>query len=302
MTDTEELIASALARQADRAPHPGPIVHALAKRRHRSWRTLVVIVVAMLVTGGISVPLALQSSPDQPAPTPAPDPVPRDTSSGVPMAYMPTYLPQGYVETRRTTSESGDSQVRTWTKGNSDVYLMAIGPTHRDQPKCLQASTGARSVEQGAPTHITWDAHGWCLQLTADASVSAAERQKIVESVKPDEMAMVRSPVRFDSLPSFLTDWFMDVSSGPLVDIRVLTNASGRDNRAIEITIAPRQVLDQRKVPASVGHLVTERDLGDGRVMRVHFSGAPDDFTSQEREQILGAIQVVPVDYSWLGK
>jgi hypothetical protein len=290
MTDTEELIKAALAKQVERTPHAGPILHALSKPRHRSWRGLVVIIVAILVTGGIAVPVAMQSSPDQLPPAPL-DPPP-----GTPMSYTVSHLPTGYVETERLSDEEGDSQIRMWQKGESGlVHLMALGPGHRDLPKCLSTPSGADQPS------IIKAVNGWCVELVTDESVSAAERQRIADSIQPDGQSVLQSPVRFGRLPAGLVRRTVSVSSGPVVKVKA-GSASGNGDPGFELTMGPGERLGELDVPKNVRDLIIERDLGAGQVMRVHFSDGPGAFTPQQREEIVRDIKVEPVDLTWLGK
>ncbi|GAB2764486.1 hypothetical protein [Amycolatopsis magusensis] len=116
---TEELIKAALAKQAHRAPHSGPILHALTGERRSSRRTLVVSLVAALVAV-----LALGAT-SLLAPSPPPAPVAgfaQRELPGLPMRYDVGWLPDGYVETSRSYAYDY-IQIRTWASGESRISL-----------------------------------------------------------------------------------------------------------------------------------------------------------------------------------
>ncbi|MGC7093411.1 hypothetical protein ACPZ19_01980 [Amycolatopsis lurida] len=121
---TEELIKAALTKQAERSPHPGPVLHALAGQRRSSRKSLVVGLVAALVAV-LALGATALLAPSQPEPPPVG--FAERELAGVPMRYDLGWVPDGYVETERTYS-SGYVQIRTWTSGESMISLFVQTP------------------------------------------------------------------------------------------------------------------------------------------------------------------------------
>ncbi|MBN6035770.1 hypothetical protein [Amycolatopsis sp. 195334CR] len=117
---TEELIKAALTKQAERAPHPGPVLHALAGERRSSRKSLVVGLVAALVAV-LALGATALMAPSQPEPPPVG--FAERELAGLPMGYDLGWLPDGYVETDRSTSFN-QVATRTWTSGESTISLM----------------------------------------------------------------------------------------------------------------------------------------------------------------------------------
>jgi hypothetical protein len=106
VTGFERLIEDALAKQADRAPHPGPVLNALRsprRRRPSSWALAVGASATALV---VAVAVAL------PVDAPRTDPgsaVPVSTSQAsrserIALRHSPTWLPDGHTERLRSNA------------------------------------------------------------------------------------------------------------------------------------------------------------------------------------------------------
>ncbi|AOS61771.1 hypothetical protein [Actinoalloteichus hymeniacidonis] len=120
-SQTEELIQSALARQAEAAPPPGDMVTRLpklqARRRQRNALTGLAVVA---VLGAMAVPTLLRTLPGDSTPQPAV--VPTETSSveepepsGITMRYTADWIPDGFTEIARSAEfNRPNPQYRYW--------------------------------------------------------------------------------------------------------------------------------------------------------------------------------------------
>ncbi|GAB3909309.1 hypothetical protein GCM10029964_110660 [Kibdelosporangium lantanae] len=122
---TEELIKAAMAKQAERAPHPGPVINALRQPRRRT-RRMWPLVIALVGTAAVAVAIAIPALRTVKALEPAVPPKLR-----IPIAYTIGALPDGFYEFKRTSDLNSTNQGRVWKKSGDDKAFLSLTVVHR---------------------------------------------------------------------------------------------------------------------------------------------------------------------------
>lgn len=299
MNDTENLIRAALARQAERAPHPGPILHALEKpRRRRPW--LLAIVGALVVAAAVAIPVAVSGNDPQP-----PAVIPPLPSDAIPMRYKPTYLPDGMTEGRRISDNDGNLQTRHW--GDGKVGAVSLANATGDQlgmfAGCkdgvvvnVNGRPGRLSQSPGGFWEVSWMAtQDTCVQVTGGNEATAL---RVARSVQPDGEAVMRPLLRFGWLPPELTRQTFIVAreANGKVTAAVIVHSGGNGGPNLMVGLHQKGFVSDTKNPK-----VATVDLKDGRVLRVDFSEAPPMTPEQTQHLVSRIAPVEGVDLSWLG-
>ncbi|WP_158886356.1 hypothetical protein [Amycolatopsis anabasis] len=225
--DTEQLIRDALARQAERAPHPQRVLAGLHQGRtprRGSFRLLAAFAAVAIVAVGVPLSLRLLAPVNQQAPLPPAAPAAPPERPGTPLRFGPGWLPEGLVETER--GHANDQGVyRTWTPGHNggiqdgnepyaqlSVYP-ATAPAWADVPRVL--ASGKNGVPVGGTrgyvaadraedqfARLVWmpGADTVLVLNVGNLPKPLALARRIADSVRPVEAPEVRMPVIGDGL------------------------------------------------------------------------------------------------------
>src|SRR4051812_4889949 len=151
----EEEIRAAMAKQADRAPHPGPVIHALqqrTRRRRRLWPLVVAVIGTAAVAAAIAVPLALRGDNTT---------APLGPQGPFVMEYTVGNLPGGYVEGSRSADVTGLHQSRIWADSRASAMILFSvdhrGSDHFDDSVANLAKDGQPVDVNGVTGYLTSD-------------------------------------------------------------------------------------------------------------------------------------------------
>ncbi len=245
---TDDEIRAALDHVVSRAPDPASIRAGFASRAraHRQRRALLFAGGAMAASGAIGVPAVLgwlepgpraangQSGPDVRTPPnlgpAAAEPISDAAVERVAMRYRPTWLPEGFVETSRTSSVAVDGskyQVREWLRvedarlspdQRSDATArirLVLAPVNRlaigdwRPAVTINGDDGGLSDADDHVPQVIWRIEkGLRLAVYVNGVADGrAVAVRIARSVKPDGVSGVECPLRLNWLPDFLTEY-----------------------------------------------------------------------------------------------
>jgi hypothetical protein len=311
MTDTEELIKAALAKGADRAPHPGQIINALNTPRRRGRPALLAIVGAVVVIAAITIPIAFRTpavnTPAPPATQYTPAPAPRT----ILMKYKPTYIPAGFVERSRDADIDGGEQIRNWMNSNDWAFhLMVYTPRSPRWPEMILPGRTPAEIG-GLPGLPGWiDGSGklaevwWqpdketVIKVQVYGPPDAREQAKaIAPSVVPDGVAFIRPPMSFGTLPDKLNRVAVEVygSSPATGQTWLRASINGSNTRYIRARVAP-------KGTARLNGWNVVVPTPDGREIELVYNSG-STLTEAHALAIAQAIKVeAEPDFSWVGR
>ncbi|BEL08543.1 hypothetical protein Q0Z83_067340 [Actinoplanes sichuanensis] len=197
------MLRDALSTIADRAHDPGPVAAGIAARArtHRQRRGLLVASAAA-VTGVVGA-VALWPRRDAPQP-PAVLPTP---SSGLPITYRPTWLPEGFVEVSR--SGTGPTrQTRTWQRDDQRILLFLVPRSGFDGAGYRPATLGGRRAWVLPGPGKVWVEVDGGLMISVSVPLSDPDgriAQRIAASIEPEPGAVAAVSLSFGWLPSRFT-------------------------------------------------------------------------------------------------
>jgi hypothetical protein len=310
MNETEELIKAALAKGAERAPHPGQIINALNTPRRRSRPALLAIVGAVVVIAAITVPIAFRTpAANAPAP-PATQYTPLPATSVIPMKYKPADIPAGYVEVSRRADLDGGHQNRNWMNGNDRAFHISVHTPRSPQWSAVSQSTGNQPVQIGGITgwlsgpsddtvaELRWLADkDTAIVVQAYVQGARALATRVARSVVPDGVAFVRPPLSFGRLPDRLNRIEVEVFGGSPAAAGTVLRASvnGSETGYVQARIVPAGTVDRD------GWTVLA-PLADGRQVELAYT-VDAGLTGQQAQDIVNAVKVEQQpDFSWVGK
>ncbi|MET0133097.1 MAG: hypothetical protein ABW215_05840 [Kibdelosporangium sp.] len=291
VTETEELIKSALARQAERAPHPGPIRHVLNRPRARPvWPAFAA------VAGGCALAIAATLLVVLPGTGGSVDTAGESPAQAT-MAYQATDIPAGFVEVERTSGDGGSAQSRTWRAADGVTirfgfaepggFGVGVRPGRADGEPVTVNGVPATLTQQDDPEFpgsvvLTWrPAPPQVLMVQVSAGPGQRELAKrVAGSVRPDGVTAARPLVAFDWLPAEFTRFQF---------------TTGKDGTGHVFMADPQgstlSVFVQAKgsPPASGGSWPTA--LPDGRAVRVVF---PNRWSLAWRVKFIAGIRPLP--------
>ncbi|MBB5955222.1 hypothetical protein FHS29_001792 [Saccharothrix tamanrassetensis] len=327
--NTEDLIRDALRRQADLAPPPGPVLAALHRPRRRR-KPLYLVLATAGTAAVVAIAATTFSRPTADAPPAGSNRPPFSTVTGSPsptgvpsgklvsLEYAPTWLPDGFVEWRRSLFDHGWQ--RTWRQAPPDHSPSAPALTF----EITRGSIGSllesadepanRTTVNGAPGVYTDDGLRWQvadkLVLTVNLDNVPDARgtiRRIAESVRPDRR-QIRVPVSFGGSTRFT------VSANSRDDWTASTDVSYRDGRYMAMLHSVAHVGSSPRTVTALGREASYEEAGGG-VLTIPL--APDRFLSVGGLGLSGFQQPVPVetltevaalvevdlgvDLSWLG-
>lgn len=317
MNTIEELITATLAKQAERKPHPGPILAALAGPRRRNVRPLVIgLAGTAVVTAAVAVPLAIRSEPVTSSPSvtaadrgshPGPGVAKVD---GIPMKYTLGAIPDGFVEEDRIADVRGDTQSRLWKHGqqviNLAVFSHGTGKDHMPPEKDTQRVTvngvEGRLMPTGDRTLLWWASDNDTLMMLMVDKVPDPAKTLIhlAESVRVDSEASVQCALSFTNLPPTYSDSTrLNVMDSVATEDHCKVDLNGTD-RVVTMKLLPKGK-DSDPVMPNVKTVI--RALADGRKVQLEYNTKGPMPTQQEQQAIFDGMRVGPVpDTSWIGK
>ncbi|MBP2322920.1 hypothetical protein JOF56_003305 [Kibdelosporangium banguiense] len=313
MTDTEELIKAALAKAANRAPHPGQIINALAKPRRRRRSLLVVVIGAAVVTAAITVPIAFRQSaePVLPAPPATTQPTPPPAVTAFPMRYTVTGLPPGFVERSRSADLDGGGQARSWSTDKDWSIHLAVHTPRSPVWSSVTRKGAEQILVGGAPGWVAGPSTGGFINVVfmpdqdtaivvqASGGPDIRERAiKAANSVRPDGVAVVGQELSFGTLPAGLSRIRVSIQGSSPATGEAWTDASTTTDSgppAIQARVVPRNATKLNGWNVVV-------PTPDGREIELVYSGG-SQLSEPQARQIAEDMKVGPKpDFSWLGK
>jgi hypothetical protein len=308
MNDTEELIKAALAKGAERAPHPGQVINALNSSRRRTRPIALAIIGAVVVVAAIAIPVAVRtpavSTPVPPASQYTPNPAPPNLL----MRFKPTDIPAGFVERSRVADIDGGQQVRTWMNNEDWSFSVAlVTPRSPQWPSMTQPGfepIGIGGVTgwfsgNGKLANVKWQPDKDTLVSVqfygpADAGEQA---KRVALSVVPDGVAFIRPPLSFGTLPDKLNRISVAVygSSPNAAETWLEASVNGSNSGFIRAAVKPKGTvrLDGWNVVVPAP---------DGRDIELTYT-SDSTLTEQQALDIAKAIRIEQQpDFSWLGK
>jgi hypothetical protein len=303
MNDTEELVKAALAKGAERAPHPGQIINALNARRPRRRRRsmLVAVIGTAAVIAAITVPIAARQSAE---PTPPSPPATQDTpppaAVAIPMKYKVADLPPDYVERIRSADYGGGAQMRGWrTSKDWTIYLSVhtrrspswSSVTRRSNEPVSISGTPGWVINYSGFTDVVFTPDKDTVIVVQAAGISAAN------SVRPDGVTVVSPELSFGALPAQLgLVGVMVMGSSPATgESWTVAWAPGAQAPAVQARVVPR---DSAKLFGKNVVVPTQ----DGREIELKYNGS-SQLTEQQAREIAEDMTVgAKPDLSWLGK
>lgn len=281
--NTEDLIRSTLARQADLAPPPGPTLAALRRPKRRRWPLLALVAVgtaAVAVAVALTVPTPLRQADVQPAAT-------GQVAPARPIGFKPEWLPDGFVEAARVVHSDGISS-RTWVNGTAEVHF-TLEPFALTKGRGfeLDYTASASRVKVGAArayftgaapvggVELVWAGDPeWIMRLViTEGADLPGTALRIAGSVHPDESGRVQPAVqpppsyrqmyqtitvRGESPQRWSTDVSGTVGTG---DLRSIYRIGLSTSRPSLPTGTPVAVLGRE------GTYVPSTDLGESKVV-----------------------------------
>jgi hypothetical protein len=204
--NTEDLIRESLAKQADRAPAPGPVLAALHRPpRRRALVLAVAAVVGVLVVAAGVVSLRQRTEPVPPAAPP------------LPIRYTPDWLPDGYYEQARGYDSDGVGS-RTWlpapvrvdqdARNLSGPWLALVSGPDRGDPErddVVGGVTGHYYTDEArGSVMFSWtpDQGGTAVTVVVhEVPDRRAVLERVVRSVRPESTTRMPVPLLVDSGP-----------------------------------------------------------------------------------------------------
>jgi hypothetical protein len=323
MNNTEELIKAALAKQVQRAPHPGPILNALSQpRRRRTRPALVAIIGACVIAGAVVVPLSFRSDQSAPPPPATQAPAPSSSSAvkpvatGIPLKYRPADIPDGFVQLIRGSYLDGTYQrwgwykdgslitMHVWTRGN-EQFAGCATHLNANQPGVqkitVNGSSGSLRLGPDSGATVRWCRdNDTVFTLTVSSVANPAEvAQKMAASVRPDSSSTVTPTLAFGQLPASITHTEVTVSGKSAEAATADVTAYGNNNNpAISARVVRKGgTLTQEHD----GVVVVTVPLPDGRQVEASSQGNTV-LSRKQLTEIANGIKVEPnPDFSWVG-
>jgi hypothetical protein len=338
--NTDDLIRATLARQADLAPPPGPVLAALRRpKRNRKPLFLVIgatVTAAAALVASVLIPTGHQADAP-PAETVNTTPAPAGPPP-VAMGYTVTWLPDGFTERWRGISwDERPMQERRWAQGEADVTAPITWPSVVLTIEPLSHNTGVADQIAAAPAVNRVSVNGaqgmyvgqsdlpstvlWLLSADQFASVNVSgipdQRQtslRIAESVRPDSAAAVRPVVRMGSDYRGADTMYQVKGTSPNDWSGVLSGGGATKPFNVELSTRPitgtgGTPITARGRPAFyrkgiARNTTTSTDTG---LVEVDLGGSryltvSGNLTAEELTAIANAVVVDPnPDVSWLG-
>lgn len=203
MNDTEQLVKEALGKLAERTPHPGPTLNALRRKRKRQHGSVFMISIAGVAAVAVLIFAGVIASDRYTPPTgnDAAAALMPDKGQTVALKYAPHWLPDGFVENFRGTS---DQVSRVWVPANAKGYPFNDGgPTVsiRTSPQLPDTSSGWNGVtvrglkawvrvaagqSPGLVAHVVWRAQDVLNVEVRGVEDVRAVALRVAESVRAD--------------------------------------------------------------------------------------------------------------------
>jgi hypothetical protein len=308
---TEELIKAAMAKQAERAPHPGPIINAL-QQPHRRPRRVWPLVIALLGTAAVAAAIAIPALRTTTALEPAKPP-----KLQIPIAYTIGAVPEGFYEFKRTSDLNTTSQTRVWKASRSDGML-SLTVVHRGgddywfelltklpflgTPVVVNGVSGYSIGDGGKPdgiAQVAWQPDpNTYIEVTMSKVPGQNETvQTVAQSVRPDGKSTVCAVASFGQLPPAYKYVTVVVAGTSPTDASGWIEATGPDQKPY-ITAGVHVDKGARYGPGSP--LV--RPVPGGRVLVVADQSETPVTSHEELTEIANAVTVEPnPDFSWVG-
>jgi hypothetical protein len=309
MNDTEELIKAALAKGADRAPHPGQIINALAKPRRRRRSVLIAVIGAAVVVAAATVPIAFRQSaePVPPAPPATTQLTPPPAAVAIPMKYTVADIPPDFVEVIRNADFDGGRQSRGWSTAKDWTINLAVHTPRSPGWSSVTRKGAEQILVGGAPGWVTGPPTGFvdvvfmpdqdtAIVVQASGGPDIRERAiKAANSVRPDGVTVVGSELSFGTLPTRLSRVRISIRGSSPGTGEAWTEASTADAKppSVQARVVPRGAtkLHGRNVVVPTP---------DGREIELVYDS---QLTEQQAREIAEDMTVGPKpDFSWLGK
>jgi hypothetical protein len=313
MNDTEELIKAALAKGADRAPHPGQIINALAKPRRRRRSVLIAVIGAAVVVAAATVPIAFRQSaePVPPAPPATTQLTPPPAAVAIPMKYTVADIPPDFVEVIRNADFDGGRQSRGWSTAKDWTINLAVHTPRSPGWSSVTRKGAEQILVGGAPGWVTGPPTGFvdvvfmpdqdtAIVVQASGGPDIRERAiKAANSVRPDGVTVVGSELSFGTLPTRLSRVALSTrgSSPATGEAWIVALAADADPTllAVEARIVPKNTTRLNGWNVVV-------PTRDGREIELKYGGSSQLTEQQAREVAEGMTVGAKPDLSWLGK
>jgi hypothetical protein len=307
MTDTEELIKAALAKGAERAPHPGRVINALnSPPRRRIRGALIALIGAVVIGAAFTAPIVFRQSAE-PMP-PAASELPPPVAETVALKYGVTHVPPGYGEIVREADIGGGQQHRGWQNGQNLIHLSVYTPrSPRWQwatlPTIDQVEIGRApgwvAVGDDTFTQVTFmPDQDTLVQVQVHGPPRSREKAiEVANSVRPDGVTTVVPPLSFGTMPPRFTRIAMSIrGSSPATGEAWLT-ASSDDAMTPEVQAR----LVAKGSTKLHGWNVTV-PTPDGREIELVYN-SDSKLSEQQALEIAEDMTVgAKPDFSWLGK
>ncbi|MGI5504823.1 hypothetical protein [Lentzea sp. CA-135723] len=200
MNDTEQLIKEALGQLAERAPHPGPTLNALRRKRKRQRNVFMIAVagvaaVAVLIFAGI----VASDRYVPPNPNDAGAVLVPGNGQDVALKYAPHWLPEGFVENSRTTN---NAVTRVWgpADGKASVVISTLGglpDTGGWDEVGVRGLKAWAKVADGA-ARVVWKAQDALEVSVRGLDDVRAVALRVAESVRADAKTTHKAPFKVE--------------------------------------------------------------------------------------------------------
>lgn len=310
---TEDLIKAAMTKQAERAPHPGPIINVLQQPRRRTrrvWPLVIAVIGTAAVVAAIAIPMALRSdSALEPAKAP---------KLQIPMAYTIGAVPAGFYEFKRTSDLNTTSQTRVWKMSGGNDALLTLTVVHRGgddywfnlltklpnlgTPVVVNGVSGYTIGDRGKPdgtAQVAWQPDpNTYIEVTMSKMPGQNEAvQAVAQSVRPDGKSTVTAVARFGQLPAVYKYVTMVVAGTSPTDASGWIEATGPNQKPY---ITASVFVDKSGKYSTKSPLVLPAP--GGRVLVVADKSETPVTSREELTEIAKAVTVEPnPDFSWVG-
>ncbi len=247
MNDTEQLIKEALGQLAERTPHPGPTLNAL-RRKRKKHRNVFLIATAGIAAAAVLIFTGLVAA-DRYTPPSATDAaaalVGEQNTQRLSLKYSAHWLPEGYVEVYRGTTDSE----RAWVPAGAQGYPFTDGGpvvrvfTSKSKPdttgwdevsvRGLSAWVHTKQGQSaGLTAEVVWEAQDWLNVTVRGVDDVRQAALRVAESVRADPKLGHQPPFELDGTDanqmwgSSPGDWGAQLLTGDLV-VQVTTRAPG---------------------------------------------------------------------------
>lgn len=302
MNDTEQLITEALGKLAERTPHPGPTLNALRRKRKRHRNVFMIAAVGVAAAAALIFAGVIAS--DRYAPPNGNDAaaalVPNSANA---LKYAPHWLPDGFVEGRRSVLNS--QVVRTWVPaGGGENVVPGSGPSISVASGSLELDTTGwedvtvrglkgrlRLVDHTAT--VQWKAQE-TLVVTAIGTADLRETAlRVADSVRADSKAVYQPVFRVNGKQASEmrgngpADWSAQINLEP-ARVKVSPQAPQVDGTRTPVTVRGKE-----------GFLVDDTVAVQDGNLWITVSGVP----VAELVSTADKVELVPsADTSWLGR